>query len=582
MSPESKSMPPTPAADAAEENSHFLEEEMPESAMDMVPASIRPGDIVRGYVVKVSPEEAVVDVGLKSEGVISMEEFQTPGQDLNLFVGKEIDVVVISPEGREGLPILSYKQALERLSRMRVQEAFEGGGHVECRLVEKTKGGFKVDVSGLTGFMPFSQTGVRRGDEKALNDLLGKTVEAKVLELRPKRDAVFSRRAYLDDTRKQMRDSTLAKLEPGILMQATVKNITSFGAFVDLGGVDALLHINDMAWQHIANPRDVVEVGQKLEVKVLSVEGEKISVGLKQKTLDPWNTVPTKYREGSKVRGTITSLTKYGAFLEIEPGIEGLIHISEMSWTKHVKHPSDLFKVGDSVLAVVLQINMDEKRISLGYKQTMDDPWKLAAEKYPSGSKVKGEVSGLTDFGAFIRIEDSIEGMVHVSDLSWTEKVRHPKDVLQKGDIVEVVVKEIDPNNRRMSLSLKHIVESPWEQAGKDLRTGSVVEGEVKKLADFGAFVEIADGVEGLIHISEISLEKIEHPSKVLKVGDKVKVKILKFDKGKEKISLSLKAYQAAEDRKELAKYMDDAPKGLTSMAEIINAALQKKDSSEG
>ncbi len=582
MSPESKSMPATPAADAAEENLHFLEEEMPESAMDMVPASIRPGDIVRGYVVKVSPEEAVVDVGLKSEGVIPMEEFQTPGQDLNLFVGKEIDVVVISPEGREGLPILSYKQAIERVSRMKVQEAFEGGGHVECRLVEKTKGGFKVDVNGSIGFMPFSQTGVRRGDEKALNDLLGKTVEAKVMELRPKRDAIFSRRAYLDDTRKQMRDTTLAKLEPGLLMQATVKNITSFGAFVDLGGVDALLHINDMAWQHIANPRDVVEVGQKLEVKVLSVEGEKISVGLKQKTQDPWHTVPTKYKEGSKVRGTITSLTKYGAFLEIEPGIEGLIHISEMSWTKHVKHPSELFKVGDSVLALVLQINMDEKRISLGFKQTMEDPWKVAAEKYPSGARVKGEVSGLTDFGAFIRLEEGIEGMVHVSDLSWTEKVRHPKDVLQKGDIVEVVVREIDPNTRRMSLSLKHVVDSPWEQAGKELRTGSVVEGEVKKLADFGAFVEIADGVEGLIHISEISDEKIDHPSKVLKVGDKVKVKILKFDKGKEKISLSLKAYQAAEDRKELAKYMDDAPKGLTSMAEIINAALQKKDSSEG
>jgi len=575
-------MPATPAADAAEENLHFLEEEMPESAMDMVPASIRPGDIVRGYVVKVSPEEAVVDVGLKSEGVIPMEEFQTPGQDLNLFVGKEIDVVVISPEGREGLPILSYKQAIERVSRMKVQEAFEGGGHVECRLVEKTKGGFKVDVNGSIGFMPFSQTGVRRGDEKALNDLLGKTVEAKVMELRPKRDAIFSRRAYLDDTRKQMRDTTLAKLEPGLLMQATVKNITSFGAFVDLGGVDALLHINDMAWQHIANPRDVVEVGQKLEVKVLSVEGEKISVGLKQKTQDPWHTVPTKYKEGSKVRGTITSLTKYGAFLEIEPGIEGLIHISEMSWTKHVKHPSELFKVGDSVLALVLQINMDEKRISLGFKQTMEDPWKVAAEKYPSGARVKGEVSGLTDFGAFIRLEEGIEGMVHVSDLSWTEKVRHPKDVLQKGDIVEVVVREIDPNTRRMSLSLKHVVDSPWEQAGKELRTGNVVEGEVKKLADFGAFVEIADGVEGLIHISEISDEKIDHPSKVLKVGDKVKVKILKFDKGKEKVSLSLKAYQAAEDRKELAKYMDDAPKGLTSMAEIINAALQKKDSSEG
>jgi small subunit ribosomal protein S1 len=574
-------MPATPSADAAEENLHFPEEEMPESAMDMVPASIRPGDIVRGYVVKVSPEEAVVDVGLKSEGVIPMEEFQMPGQDLNLFVGKEIDVVVISPEGREGLPILSYKQAIERVSRMKVQEAYESGGHVECRLVEKTKGGFKVDVNGLVGFMPFSQTGVRRGDEKALNDLLGKTVEAKVMELRPKRDAVFSRRAYLDDTRKQMRDTTLAKLEPGILMQATVKNITSFGAFVDLGGVDALLHINDMAWQHIANPRDVVEVGQKLEVKVLSVEGEKISVGLKQKTQDPWHAVPAKYKEGSKVRGTITSLTKYGAFLEIEPGIEGLIHISEMSWTKHIKHPSELFKVGDSVLAMVLQINMDEKRISLGFKQTMDDPWKVAAEKYPSGTKVKGEVSGLTDFGAFIRLEEGIEGMVHVSDLSWTEKVRHPKDVLQKGDIVEVVVREIDPNSRRMSLSLKHVVDSPWEQAGKELRTGGVVEGEVKKLADFGAFVEIADGVEGLIHISEISDEKIEHPSKVLKVGDKVKVKILKFDKGKEKVSLSLKAYQAAEDRKELAKYMDDAPKGLTSMAEIINAALQKKDSSE-
>ena len=557
----------------------LLDEELSAQAMEMPPADVLPGDIVRGTIVKVSPEDVIVDVGLKSEGVIPLEDCQFGEASLNLFVGKEIDVLVVHREGREGLPVLSHRKAVERLSQEAVEKAHQSGGYVKCRIAEKTKGGFKVHVGGVEGFMPFSQTGVRKGNPEALDALLGQELEAKVLELRPKRDAVFSHRAYVEETRRRMKEETLSNLQVGGVVSGKVKRMTSFGAFVDLGGVDALLHVNDMAWHHVASPKDAVQVGQQLDVKVLSIEGEKIAVGLKQKTQDPWLAVPKKYREGTKVRGRVTSLTKYGAFVEIEPGVEGLIHISEMSWTKHVKHPSELFQVGDSVLVAVLKVNPEEKRISLGYKQTMPVPWKTVKEQYPPGSRIEGEVTGLTEFGAFVQIEEGMEGLIHISDMSWTEKIRHPSDVVRKGDRVQVVVREVDCDNRRISLSLKHIVESPWDQARRQVRAGDIVEGVVQKLTDFGAFVKVAEGVEGLVHISELSAEKIEHPSKVLQVGERLRFKVLKFDPKREKISLSLKAYQAEEDRREMKKYMEHEPRGLTNMAEIINSALEKKRS---
>lgn len=561
---------------------HSPEEDLASAAMDIMPAEIYSGDVVKGRIVKVSPQEVVIDVGLKSEGVIPLEDFAAEGGDVNLFVGKDIDVMVLRREGREGQPVLSRSKAIERMGHEMVQHSHKTGEPVKCRIVEKTKGGFKVSISGVSGFMPFSQSGVRRGNEKALDELVGKEVEAKVTELRARKgDVVLSRRAYLEETRNRLKKETMENLEVGKILSGKVKGLTSFGAFIDLGGIDALLHINDMAWHHVASPKEVVHVGQPIEVKVLSVEGEKIAVGLKQKTQDPWVTVPLKYKEGAKIRGRVTSLTKYGAFLEIEPGVEGLIHISEMSWTKHVKHPSDMFKEGDSVLAVILKVNPEEKRISLGYKQTMPDPWKIAKEKYPSGTRIQGEVTGLTEFGAFVKLEEGLEGLIHVSDLSWTQKVRHPGDVLNKGDQVEAVVREVDDQNRRISLSLKHIMESPWDQARRDIRSGSVVEVTVKKLTDFGAFCEIAEGVEGLVHISELSEKKVAHPSEVLKVGDRLRMKVLKFEPSKEKINLSLKAFHSEEDRREMKKYMEEEPRGLTSMGELINSALQKKRSGD-
>jgi small subunit ribosomal protein S1 len=546
-----------------------------------MPDNLRRGDIVKGHIVKVTPEEVVVDVRLKSEGIIPLEEFQKPGEDLNLHVGQDIDVLIVRVEGKEGLPVLSHKKALEKQARIHLHEAYEQKEPVRCKIVEKTKGGFRVDMEGVSGFMPLSQSGVRRGDSSGLEDLIGKEVEAKVMELRSNRDPVFSRRAFIEEDLKKRKKATMEKLEEGALMKGLVKNITSYGAFIDLGGIDALLHVNDMAWRHVSSPKEVVSTGDELEVKVLKIEGDKISVGLKQKTPDPWLLAPNKYKEGAKVRGKITSLTKYGAFVEIEPGIEGLIHVSEMSWTKHVKHPSDMFKEGDSVLALVLQINPEEKRISLGYKQTLENPWEKAKEKYPAGTKINGEVTGLTDFGAFVQLEEGLEGLIHVSDMSWTQRIKHPKDIVQKGDIVEAVVREVNTDTRRISLSLKHIVDSPWDEAKKELRTGAVVEGTVRKLTDFGAFVEIKEGVEGLVHVSELSQKKVEHPSDVLQVGDKHKFKVLKFDPKKEKISLSLKARQEDEDRQELAKYMEEEPKSLASMGDIINAALKKKDNNE-
>ncbi len=555
------------------------DEEMPTAGPELMPADVLAGDIVRGRIVKVSPDEVIVDVGLKSEGIIPLEDCQFEQENLSLYVGKEIDVLVLQREGSDGWPVLSHRKAIERLSEEAVRNAHATGGYVRCRIVEKTRGGFKVSVRGVEGFMPFSQTGVRKGNQQALDALIGQEMEAKVLELRAKRDPVFSHRAYLEETRQRMKEETLSKLQVGAIISGKVKSITNFGAFIDLGGLDALLHVNDMAWHHVASPKEVVRVGQEMEVKVLAVEGEKISVGLKQKSQDPWLAVPMKYHQGTKVRGRVTSLAKYGAFVEIEPGVEGLIHISEMSWTRHLKHPSELFQVGDSVLAVVLQVNPEGKRISLGYKQTVPDPWKILKEKYPPGSRIEGEVTGLTEFGAFVRVEEGIEGLVHISDMSWTEKIRRPSDVVKKGDIVQVVVREVDDASRRVALSLKHIVESPWDQAKRQLRAGDTVEGVISKLTDFGAFVEVAEGVEGLIHISELSNDKIEHPSKAVNVGDRLRLKVLKIDPKREKISLSLKAYQAEEDRREMKKYMENEPRGLTNMGEIINSALSKKRS---
>ncbi|HNT35514.1 MAG TPA: S1 RNA-binding domain-containing protein, partial [bacterium] len=411
-----------------------------------------------------------------------------------------------------------------------------------------------------------------------LEELVGQTFLAKIIELRGRQDAVLSRREYLEEERDRRRKETLGLLQEGALVRGVVKNLTDFGAFVDLGGIDGLLHINDMSWQHVTRPEDVVAVNQEVEVLILQIDGERISLGLKQKTEDPWGDVLDRYPIGAVVSGQITSLTKYGAFVELEPGVEGLIHISEMSWTHRIKHPSDVFNIGDMVAAQILKVDDANKRISLGYKQTQDNPWALAEVKYPVNSTVEGEVVGLTDFGAFVRLEDGVDGMIHVSDMSWTKKIKHPSEVLKEGDAVQAVVLEVNGEQKRISLGLKQVEPDPWSRAKKRYRLGNHAEGTVVKVTDFGAFVELEEGIEGLIHISEISDRRVDHPEDMLKVGDRIHAKVIKSDSKNRKIGLSIREYQNDMERQEVQKYMDSGEESLGTMGDLISSALKRYD----
>ncbi|MDX1681739.1 MAG: 30S ribosomal protein S1 [Phycisphaeraceae bacterium] len=513
-------------------------------------SDFKPGSILEGKVVGMAGDDFLVEVGLKSEGILDKYEFDEPGQ---VEVGDTVEVLLEAVEsGSDGVVQISKRKADRIRGWERVLENHAEGDETEGRVMRKIKGGLLVDI-GVPVFLPASQVDIRR--PRDIGDYIGKEIRAKVLKIdSERRNIVISRRRLLEEERAEQRKKLLSTLKEGDMVKGVVKNLADFGAFVDLGGIDGLLHITDMSWGRINHPSEMLKVEQEVEVKVLNIdhEEEKIALGLKQKERSPWEDIEAKYPINTRVTGVVTNIVSYGAFVKIEEGIEGLVHISEMSWTKRINHPSEVVSIGEEAEVVVLDINKDKQEISLGIKQTEVNPWDLVAEKYPPGTVVTGKVRNMTSYGAFVEIEPGIDGLLHVSDLSWTKKLSHPNEMLGKGEEVKCVVLEVDQDKQRISLGLKQLTEDPWLQAIPDAyQPGMIVKGEVTKITNFGVFVELEDDLEGLLHISELADYKVENPQDVVKQGEEVEVKILRVDLEERKIGLSLKRAQWTADQEE-------------------------------
>jgi len=504
------------------------------------------GEVVRGRVVHVGSSEVLVDVGYKSEGAIPIEEFHRSGSLPK--VGDELDVYLEAKEDAEGLIVLSKEKADKIKVWDMISQAYDKGAPIEGRVVEVVKGGVAVDV-GVKAFLPGSQVDLR--PVKNLAGMVGQTIRAKVIKLNRRRgNVVLSRRVVLEEEREEKKKHTLQVLQEGMTLTGTVKNITDYGAFIDLGGIDGLLHVTDMSWGRVGHPSEIFQVGDQVEVVVLHFDREtgRVSLGYKQKSSDPWENVEQRYAPGTKVRGRVVSLTNYGAFVELEPGVEGLVHVSEMSWTRRVRHPSKIVNVGDEVDVVVLDVNRGAKRISLGMKQVEPDPWQTIEERYKPGTRVAGKVRNLTDFGAFIELEPGVDGLLHISDMSWTRSVGHPSEVLKKGQDIETQILSIDRENKRISLGLKQIQPDPWSTVAQRYPMGSRVTGKVVRLTDFGAFVELEPGVDGLLHISQMSNRPIGRPDEIVSVGDELTLLVIRVDPNERRIGLSLKELAHAVD----------------------------------
>ena len=542
---------PEEAAAAAEDPPEPMSPESLEEAYDNSIKAFTDGEIVKGVVVDVNRDEVMIDIGFKSEGYIPAAEFE-PGQEGAPAVqaGDEIDVYIVRREDSEGQIVLSKKIADQTLIWDEIATAHESGAPVQGRVTERIKGGLRVSVGSLRGFLPASQVELR--PIQNLEQYVGQTLEMKVISLSKRRhNIVLSRRAWLEAELVQKRSEVLETLEVGQLITGVVKNITAFGAFVDLGGVDGLLHKTDMAWKRIHHPSDVVSVGEEIEVQVIGIsqENEKISLGLKQKTPDPWANIEEKYPVGASVSGVVVNIVNYGAFLQLEEGVEGLIHVSEMAWTRRNVAPSRIVNKGDEIEAIVLEISREDKRISLGLKQLQQNPWELLEQRSPVGSKIIGRIRNLTSFGAFVEIEPGIDGLIHTSDLSWTKRGAAANEALKEGSEIEVVVLQIDAAERRVSLGLKQTQPDPWEEVPEKYKVGSVVRGKVVNLTSFGAFTKLEEGIEGLIHISELADRRIEKPEEIVSVGDELDLKVINLSPKDRRIGLSLKALLAEQER---------------------------------
>ena len=549
--PTDETSPSEEAVAEAEDPPEPMSPESLEEAYDNSIKAFTDGEIVKGVVVDVNRDEVMIDIGFKSEGYIPAAEFE-PGQDGTpaVQVGDEIDVYIVRREDSEGQIVLSKKIADQTLIWDEIAAAHESGAPVQGRITERIKGGLRVSVGSLRGFLPASQVELR--PIQNLEQYVGQTLDMKVISLSKRRhNIVLSRRAWLEAELVQKRAEVLKTLEVGQLITGVVKNITAFGAFVDLGGVDGLLHKTDMAWKRIHHPSDVVSVGEEIEVQVIGIsqENEKISLGLKQKTPDPWANIEEKYPVGDSVRGVVVNIVNYGAFLQLEEGVEGLIHVSEMAWTRRNVAPSRIVNKGDEVEAIVLEISREDKRISLGLKQLQQNPWELLEQKSPVGSKIVGRIRNLTSFGAFVEIEPGIDGLIHTSDLSWTKRGATANEALKEGSEIEVVVLQIDAAERRVSLGLKQTQPDPWEGVPEKYKVGSVVRGKVVNLTSFGAFTKLEEGIEGLIHISELADRRIEKPEEIVSVGDELDLKVINLSPKDRRIGLSLKALLAERER---------------------------------
>lgn len=534
------------------------------------------GEIVKGVVVQIEADCVLVDVGYKSEGCIRINEFIDENGELTVKIGDEVNVFFERGENIRGHMVLSKKKADSQVAWEAIAAAGGEGGVIEGKITGKVKGGLIVDV-GIEAFLPASQVDIRPGGN--LDRFIGETCKFKVLKMNRKRgNIVLSRRVLLEEERDKARTTTLAALSEGDVIEGIVKNIADYGAFVDLGGVDGLLHVTDMSWGRLNHPSEAVKVGDTIKVKVLKYDREKgkISLGLKQTMADPWLNVETKYKIGERVRGRVVSLTDYGAFIALEEGVEGLVHISEMSWTKRVRHPSELLTVGDNVEALILGVDTSNRRISLGLKQTEVNPWTVIGERYPVGTKIEGQIKNITDFGVFIGIEDGIDGLVHVSDISWTKRIKHPGELYSKGQTVQAVVLNIDAENERLSLGIKQLTPDPWDEIPSKFKPGTRIRGKVTSVTDFGVFMEIEEGIEGLVHISELSQEKLASTKDFAAVGDELEAVVLNVDTVEKKIALSIKSLQTAIDKAELASYMGSQGEATSNLGELLKEGLKK------
>ncbi|MEO5988730.1 MAG: 30S ribosomal protein S1 [Candidatus Eisenbacteria bacterium] len=515
--------------------------------------SIAEGEIVRGTVLSIDEKDVLVDVGFKSEGIISLSEFSDPS---SIKVGDVLEVFLEKMENQDGLVVLSKQRADFVRVWDRVKEAHDNGQVVEGKLIRKIKGGVVVDLYGVEAFLPGSQIALRQVQN--VDALLGQSVSVKIIKLnKRRRNIVVSRRAVLEEERDRMKATILKDLAKDQIREGQVKNITDFGAFVDLGGIDGLLHITDMSWGRVQHPSELVKIGDKVRVKVLNFDPEKerISLGLKQLEAYPWEGVEEKYKVGDRIKGKVVSITDYGAFVELEKGIEGLIHVSEMSWTRHVRHPSKVVNIGDVIEAVVLKVDKANEKISLGLKQVEPDPWLTLDQKYPPGMRVKGKVRNLTNFGAFVELEEGIDGLVHVSDMSWTKRVAHPSEVLKKGDSVEVVVLSIDKEHRRISLGLKQVSDDPWPLLAERFPAGMELHGTINRLFDRGAIVDLGDGIEGFIPLSQLGIDDLKRPNDAFEVGEELIMKVTRVDVPNHRLILSVKGWLSEQDDIALAEW---------------------------
>ncbi|WP_179947398.1 30S ribosomal protein S1 [Lacunisphaera limnophila] len=556
--------------------SSLMQELLAQSTFDKLKA----GSIVSGVITEIRANEVVVDIGGKAEGVIPANEFSDLGE---LQIGSTIEVILEKLEDKEGNPILSYEQAQQKKNWENILSKCQEGAIVPGRVKTKVKGGLIVSI-GVDSFLPASHIDIQ--PPKNLDQYVGQTYDFKVLKINHERkNIVLSRRELIEEQRVSKRRDLLEKLQPGQVRKGVVKNITDFGAFIDLDGMDGLLHITDMSWGRIGHPSELLKQGEEIEVMIIDInrEKERVSLGLKQTKNNPWDNIDHKFPVGSKIHGKVVNLVPYGAFIELEPGVEGLVHITEMSWTKRINKPSELLKVGQELDAVVLGIQKDEQKISLGLRQLEPNPWDMVRHNYPVGARVRGKVRNMTTYGAFVELEEGIDGMVHVSDMSWTRKINHPSEMLKKGDEVDAIVLDVDAGQQRISLGMKQLATDPWTDIDSFFRIGDVVQGVISKVTTFGAFVELKDGIDGLVHISQIQEDRVDKVKDVLKPEQQVSARVIKIDREARRIGLSIKAanYSAEQLAQETATYeqfsKSSGASDMTNLGDIFDEAAKKE-----
>lgn len=551
-----------------------------ENVMDFYEESFKrfaEGEVVKGRIISVDREHVLVDIGYKSEGQIRIHEFRDEKGNIDAHVGDTIEVMVEWWDDDEERVVLSKEKAKNVKVWEAIKKSYDDEGTVQGVITNRVKGGFSVDI-GVQAFLPGSQADLR--PIRNMDDMVGQTFDFKILKYNRKRsNIVLSRRAILEKELEEKRASTLETIHEGKEIDGIVKNITEYGVFVDLGGVDGLLHITDISWGRVKHPSELFSIGDTIKVKILNIdlENERVSLGMKQLSEDPWTYATEKYPLGSRVTGRIVSLTDYGAFVELEEGIEGLIHVSEMSWTRKIRHPSKVVSVDEEVEAVVLDIKPENRRISLGIKQVSPNPWDVISEKYPVGTTIEGKIKNITDFGLFIGIDEGIDGLVHISDISWTKRIKHPSEIFKKGDVVQAIVLDIEKESERFSLGIKQLTEDPWQSVAERYEVGKEITGTITNLTDFGIFVELEEGIEGLVHVSEISKEKIKTPVGKYNIGEVITARVMNINSDERRIGLSIKRMEIEDEQNLLSEYVNNIGPATSTFGEILRENLQEK-----